>query len=65
MSYMQAIDQRLRELFAEVADNKTSVDEAVNFIKDELLVSYRNGQHAGPGPRKSNDTQSRRPYVRR
>ena len=48
MSYMQDIDQRLRGLFAEVANDATSVDEAVTFIKDELLASFKRGLQAKP-----------------
>ncbi len=53
MSYMQEIDQRLRTMFEKVADGELSLDVAVRDIKDELLVSYRNGQEAGPRPRKA------------
>ncbi len=52
MTYMHAIDARLRELFREVESDPSRVDGAVSFIKDEILASYRRGQEAARSRRK-------------
>ena len=43
-NYLTVIERRLREMFAQVADGTETVDNAVAFLKDELLASYKRGR---------------------
>ena len=43
-NYLTVIEQRLREEFASVSDGTKTVDNAVAFLKDELLASYKRGR---------------------
>lgn len=45
-NYMEVIEARLRKMFAEVNDGTMHVDDAVKFLKEELLTSYKNGRLA-------------------
>ncbi len=50
---MEAIEAKLRAMFADVSDGNMPVDDAVKFLKEELLVSYKNGLAAGKPQRKT------------
>ncbi len=43
-NYLTGIERRLRDLFAQVNDGTETVDNAVAFLKDELLASYKRGR---------------------
>ena len=43
-NYLTVIERRLREMFAQVTDGTETVDNAVAFLKDELLASYKRGR---------------------
>ena len=43
-NYLTVIERRLREMFAQVADGTETVDNAVAFLKDEFLASYKRGR---------------------
>ncbi|PLX41384.1 MAG: hypothetical protein C0605_05685 [Hyphomicrobiales bacterium] len=46
-NYLDAIEHRLNGLFDEVAAGDTSRTEAVKFIKDEILASWKRGRQSG------------------
>ncbi len=46
-NYLTGIERRLRDLFAQVTDGTETVDNAVAFLKDELLASYKRGRTSG------------------
>ena len=59
-NYLTVIEGRLREMFANVENGSETVDNAVTFLKDELLASYRRGRDAGKQPRKTARPESSR-----
>ncbi len=59
-NYLTVIEGRLREIFANVENGSETVDNAVTFLKDELLASYRRGRDAGKHPRKTARPESSR-----
>jgi hypothetical protein len=64
-NYMTNIEVRLRDLFDNVANGNESVDDAVRFLKDELLASFNNGREAARKPRKTARPKgARRPYKK-
>ena len=63
-NYLTSIEARLRSMFASVADGHETVDDAVRFLKEELLASYRRGREAGHQPRKTARPKTRRSDAR-
>ena len=46
-NYLDTIEIRLRTMFEHVANGTESVDDAVSFIKDEILASWKRGRESG------------------
>ena len=54
MTYMQDLEQKLREWLDSFGEGDVSKDQFIAFLKQSHLESYRNGQKAGQRPAQSN-----------
>ena len=46
MGYLQEVDRWLDVIFTDLADGKMSFTEVKRDIRERILQSYRNGEHA-------------------
>ena len=57
MTYMQDLEQKLREWLDSFAEGDVSKDQFIAFLKQSHLESYHNGQKAGLRPALQRDSQ--------
>ena len=60
MTYMQDLEQKLRQWLISFADGDISTDQFITFLKQSHLESYHNGQKAGLRPAPQNNSQRNR-----
>jgi hypothetical protein len=58
MTYMQDLEQKLREWLDSFGEGDVSKDQFIAFLKQSHLDSYHNGQKAGPRSAPQSNSQS-------